>query len=147
MGVLVIAVCAGAMLALYAIDRGVKARHRALRRREMSGRLAAAALRAEEQQARREAAAQASKALTSVIPAIKRPSLSSPGRQGRAAGPDRPGQGGHGSTGPGRRNSRTGPQQAVRRPENRPALQLPPAPNAPAQPVRRDGECGDAEGA
>jgi hypothetical protein len=73
--VLVIAVCAGAMLALFAIDRGVKARIRARRRRAMSGRLAAATVRAEEQQARREAAAQASKALTSVLPAINRPPL------------------------------------------------------------------------
>jgi hypothetical protein len=69
---LVIAGCAGTVLALFAIDRGAKARIRVRRRRMMSGRLAAAAVRAEEQQARRVASAQASKELTSVMPAIKR---------------------------------------------------------------------------
>jgi hypothetical protein len=94
------------MLVLYAVDRGVKARVRARRRRAMSGRLTAATVRADEQQVRRQAAAKASKELTSVMPAIKRPPLNSP---------DRPGQGDRGSTGPGRRTSRTGPQQAYRR--------------------------------
>jgi hypothetical protein len=103
------------MLVLYAIDRGVKARIRARRRRMMSDRLTAATVRAEEQQARRQAAARASKELTSVMPAIKRPPLNPPGKQGRPAGADRPGQPGRGSTRPGRRTSRTGPQQACRR--------------------------------
>jgi len=112
--VLVIAVCAGAMLVLYAVDRGAKAWVRARRRRAMSSRLAAAAVRAEQQQARRQAAASASKAVTSVMPAITRPPLSTPSRQGRPVRADRP-QGSRGSTGPGRRVSRTGPQQACRR--------------------------------
>jgi Flp pilus assembly protein TadB len=112
---LVIAVCAGAMLVLYAIDRGVKARIRARRRHVMSDRLAAATVRAEEQQARRQATAKASKELTSVMPAIKRPPLSTPGKQGRPASADRPGQPGRGSTRPGQRSTKTGPQQAWRR--------------------------------
>ena len=58
----------GAMLVLYAADRVVKARAQARRLRRMSDRLAAAVARGEEQQ---EAAAHASAALTSVLPAIR----------------------------------------------------------------------------
>lgn len=76
---LLIAGVAGAVLVLYAADLVLRARARARRRREMSDRLAAAAARGEQQHERRRAAAQASKALTSVIPAIRRPPLSLPG--------------------------------------------------------------------
>jgi len=59
-----------AIVLLYAVDRAVQARIRARRLRSMSQRLAAVAVRAEEQQARREAADAASAELTSVMPAI-----------------------------------------------------------------------------
>jgi len=59
-----------AIVLLYAADRAVQARVRARRLRSMSERLAAAAERAEEQQARRQAADVASAELTSVMPAI-----------------------------------------------------------------------------
>jgi hypothetical protein len=68
-----------AVFGCYAADRVVKARVRARRLRRMSERLAAAAARAEEQQAARAAEAEASAALTSVLPAIKRPPLTLPG--------------------------------------------------------------------
>ena len=55
---------------LYVADRAVQARVRARRLRHMSERLAAAAVRAEEQQAERRAADAASVELTSVMPAI-----------------------------------------------------------------------------
>lgn len=59
-----------AIVLLYAADRAVRARARARRLRSMSERLAAAAVRAEEQQAKRQAAEAASAELTSVMPAI-----------------------------------------------------------------------------
>jgi hypothetical protein len=62
---------------LYAVDRLVKARARARRLRAMSERLAVAAARAEEQHEERQAVVAASAALTSVVPAIKHPALSS----------------------------------------------------------------------
>jgi hypothetical protein len=71
-GLVVLGVLAAVFL-LYAADRVVKALVRARRLRRMSERLAAAAVRAEEQQAKREAAAEASAALTSVMPAINHP--------------------------------------------------------------------------
>ena len=103
----------GMVLVLYAADRALKARAQVRRLRSMSDRLAAATARAEEQHERRRAAAQASRALTSVIPAIKRPPLTVPGmRSHRAArrgtGHDRPGQQDHGATHPGRQPSHTG---------------------------------------
>lgn len=55
---------------LYVADRAVQARVRGRRLRRMSERLAAAAVRAEEQQAERQAADAASAELTSVMPAI-----------------------------------------------------------------------------
>jgi hypothetical protein len=58
------------IIVLYAADRAVKARVRARRLRSMSERLAAAAVRAEEQQAKRQAAEAAGAELTSVMPAI-----------------------------------------------------------------------------
>jgi hypothetical protein len=77
-GLVVFGVLATAFL-LYAADLLVKAWVRARRLRRMSERLAAAAVRAEEQQAQRVAAAEASAALTSVVPAIRHP-LTVPGR-------------------------------------------------------------------
>ena len=80
-GLVVLGVLAAVFL-LYAADRVVKALIRARRLRRMSERLAAAAVRAEEQQAKREAAAEASAALTSVMPAINHP-LTLPARANR----------------------------------------------------------------
>lgn len=66
---------------LYAADRAVQARVRARRLRRMSDRLAAATARAEEQQAKRQAADAASAELTSVMPAINlRLPVTPPGR-------------------------------------------------------------------
>jgi hypothetical protein len=76
-GLLVLGILAAVFLC-YAIDRVVKARVKARRLRRMSERLAAATARADQQQAARAAAAEASAALTSVLPAIKRPPLSLP---------------------------------------------------------------------
>jgi hypothetical protein len=92
------------MLALYAGDRGVKAWARARRRRVMKARLAVATHRAEQQQEQRQTAAKASVALTSVMPAIKRPPLATPG--GRA----------HGAMRPKKRSDRTSPQERVSAP-------------------------------
>jgi hypothetical protein len=66
-------------LALYGLDRAIKARAQVRRLRSMTDRLDAATVRAEKQQEKREAAEQASAALTSVISAIKRPPLTLPG--------------------------------------------------------------------
>jgi len=68
-GLVILGVIAAIVL-LYAADRAVQARIRARRLRSMSERLAAAAARAEEQQAKRQAADVASAELTSVMPAI-----------------------------------------------------------------------------
>jgi hypothetical protein len=75
---LLIAGFAGAILVLYAAELIVKARARGRRLRAMNDRLAAATARAEAQQERRQAAARASGALTSVMPAISRPPLTGP---------------------------------------------------------------------
>lgn len=82
---LLIAGFAGAIVAGWAADLVLRARTRARRRRVMGERLAAATARAEEQHRRRQAAAQASRQLTSVIPAIKRPPLAVPGGRPRDA--------------------------------------------------------------
>ncbi len=80
----------GAVLVLYAADRVFKAQAQVRRLRSMSGRLAAATARTEEQQDQRQAAAQASEALTTVLPAIQRPPLTVPGiRSHGAARPKR----------------------------------------------------------
>lgn len=71
-----------AALLLYLADRVTKARIQARRLRTMSERLAAATARAEEQQARRQAAVAASGALTSVVPAINHP-LAGGGAEGK----------------------------------------------------------------
>ena len=69
---------------LYAADRAVKAWSRARQVRRMSRRLAAAAARAEEQLAERQAADAASADLTSVRPAINlRPPVALPGQTAR----------------------------------------------------------------
>lgn len=120
---LVIGGVVGAVLVLYAADRALKARAQVRRLRSMSDRLAAAATRSEEQEEQRQVAAQASEALTSVLPAIKRPPLSVPGmrshgaaRRGtdgaarRGSGHDRPGQ--HEPGHSGKRPSRTGEHAA-----------------------------------
>jgi hypothetical protein len=76
---LLIAGFVGTVLVLYAADRVLKARSQVRRLRTMRDRLVAATARAEDQQAQRQAAAQASAALTSVMPAIERPPLTLPG--------------------------------------------------------------------
>ena len=68
----------GAVPVLYAADRIIKTRTQARRLRTMSERLAAATARAEDQQEKRQEVAKLSAALTSVMPAIKRPPLSLP---------------------------------------------------------------------
>lgn len=83
---LLIAGFAGVIVAGWAADLVLRARARARRLRVMSERLAAATARAEEQHQRRQAAAHASRELTSVIPAIKRPPLSVPGIPPRGEG-------------------------------------------------------------
>ena len=72
-----------ALFLCYAADRVLQARVRARRLRRMTERLAAATARADQQQAARAAAAEASAALTSVLPAIKRPPLTLPGPASR----------------------------------------------------------------
>jgi hypothetical protein len=76
-----------ALFLCYAADRVVQARARARRLRRMTERLAAATARAEEQQVERAAEAEASAALTSVLPAIKRPPLTLPERVSRGDAP------------------------------------------------------------
>jgi hypothetical protein len=95
---LLLAVFAGALLAAFAADRVVKALARGRRRRAMRARLAAATARAERQQVRQQASVRASKALTSVIPAIQRPPITIPGMSPHAAARPR------------KRNESTGPQ-------------------------------------
>ncbi len=90
----------GAVLVLYAAELIVKARARGRRLQAMNDRLAAATVRAEEQEERRQAAALASGALTSVMPAINRPPLTGPdvpvpGAARRAAGGERTGRQDH----------------------------------------------------
>jgi hypothetical protein len=88
---LLIAGFVGAALALYAADRVLKARSQSRRMRMMRDRLAAATVRAEEQQAQRQATDRASAALTSVMPAIERPPLTLPGVPPRDAARPRAG--------------------------------------------------------
>jgi len=107
----------GLLLVLYGIDRLVKARAQARRRRSMSQRLAAATARAEEQHQQSQADERASQALTSVLPAIKRPPLTVPGMgpdgvPRRKTSRDCPGQHEGRSTAPGRRSPGTGEHAA-----------------------------------
>jgi hypothetical protein len=116
---LLIAGFVGTALVLCAADRVIKARSQARRMRVMRDRLEAATVRADEQQARHEAAAEASAALTSVMPAIERPPLTLPGMPPRSAaqpraGRDRAVQREHRS-GAGRRPAHTGPHAAAPR--------------------------------
>lgn len=78
MVVLLMVGLAGVAGVLCALDRLLKARSYARRRRMMSERLAAAAVRAEEQHEQRQAVARASAELTSMMPAIERPPLTLP---------------------------------------------------------------------
>jgi hypothetical protein len=82
---LLIAGFAAAIVTGWAVDLMLRARARGRRLRVMGERLAAATARAEEQHQRRQATAHASRELTSVIPAIKRPPLSVPGVPPRGA--------------------------------------------------------------
>jgi hypothetical protein len=75
-------------LALYGLDRAIKARTQVRRLRTMTDRLDAATVRADKQHEKREAAAQASAALTSVMPAIERPPLTLPGTPSHEAATD-----------------------------------------------------------
>jgi hypothetical protein len=106
------------LIALYLAERYLKARAQARRLREMNDRLGAVTARVDQQQAKKHAQAQASAALTNVMPAINRPPLSLPGVPAR--GParskpsrERPGATDHGSGSrpagrSGRRGGRTG---------------------------------------
>jgi hypothetical protein len=76
---LLIAAALAAVILLYITDRVIKACARVRRYRAMSDRLDAAAARTEVQQVRRKRSEAAGAALTSVIPAIKRPALTLPG--------------------------------------------------------------------
>ncbi|HEY2575591.1 MAG TPA: hypothetical protein VGI74_04725 [Streptosporangiaceae bacterium] len=114
MAALLLAGFAGALLVLFTADHVVKALTRARRRRAMRARLAAATVRAEEQQVHRRASVRASKALTSVIPAIQRPPLTIPGLPPRAAARPRNRNESTGpqATHPGRKPARTGEHHA-----------------------------------
>lgn len=81
--VLVVALVIAALV-LYGVDRALKARARVRRLRTMSDRLDAATARADRQQEQRQATAQASAALTSVMPAIEHPPLTLPGSEAKA---------------------------------------------------------------
>jgi hypothetical protein len=59
----------------YGIERAVRARRQALRRRTMRYRLDAAVVRAGEEQQHRQAMDRASQELTALVPAIRRPPL------------------------------------------------------------------------
>jgi hypothetical protein len=78
----------GVVIVVYAADRIIKARAQVRRLRSMSQRLAAASARAEEQHQQRQADERAGQALTSVLPAIKRPPLTVPGMRGRGKAQD-----------------------------------------------------------
>jgi hypothetical protein len=95
-------------LALYGVDRAIKARAQVRRLRNMSGRLEAATVRADKQQERRQAAAQASAALTSVMPAIERPPLTLPGTASHDAATNAPAGSPHPADSPHRLTHRTG---------------------------------------
>ena len=82
----------GVVIVLYAADRIVKARAQVRRLRSMSERLATATARAEEQHQQRQAKERAGQALTSVLPAIKRPPLTVPGMRGHGVARPRTGQ-------------------------------------------------------
>lgn len=66
-------VFAFAAVLMFVLDRALKAIERGRRRREAAERLGAAYAYAEEKARRKKAASEASSALTSVLPAIKKP--------------------------------------------------------------------------
>src|ERR1035438_4966757 len=76
---LVLGIVAAAALLLLGADRVIKARSRARHLQAMSERLSAATARVDRQQEKRHAEEKKGAALTSVMPAIKRPPLSLPG--------------------------------------------------------------------
>jgi Flp pilus assembly protein TadB len=121
--VLLLVGLAGVAFALYAGDRGVKVWSRARRRRVMKARLAAAARRAEQQQEQRQSAANASVALTSLMPAIKRPPLTTPGGRAPSRPKKRPGRTGPQDrvTAPGRKVIHTGEHPRTTRNTDKPA--------------------------
>jgi type II secretory pathway pseudopilin PulG len=73
MAVLVVVLVIAALFVAYATERLLKIRARARRLREMEQRLSAAAARAESLDDRRQAVAEASGALTALVPAINHP--------------------------------------------------------------------------
>lgn len=106
------------VIALYLAERYLKARAQARRLHEMNDRLGAVTARVDEQQAQKRARAQASAALTNVMPAISRPPLSLPGMQAHSPARSKPscerpssadhGSGGRPASRAGRRSGRTG---------------------------------------
>jgi hypothetical protein len=100
------------LVLLYLAERVVKARARARRLQSAGDRLVAAAARVDQQQEEQRAQARDSAALTSVMPAIKRPPLSLPGVAAKGGARPKPpceraGQPDHGAR-PARRSGRTG---------------------------------------
>jgi len=100
------------LVLLYLAERVVKARARARRLQSAGDRLVAAAARVDQQQEEQRAQARDSAALTSVMPAIKRPPLSLPGVAAKGGARPKPaceraGQQDHGAR-PARRSGRTG---------------------------------------
>jgi hypothetical protein len=98
-----------AALALYGLDRAIKARAQVRRLRTMTDRLDAATVRADQQQEKRQAAAQASAELTSVMPAIERPPLTLPGTPSHEAATTAAAS--HGEARPKSGCEHTGPQE------------------------------------
>ena len=100
------------LVLLYLAERVIKARARARRLHSVGDRLVAAAARVDQQQEERRAQTRASAALTSVMPAIKRPPLSLPGVAAKSGARPKPaceraGQQDR-AAGPARRAGRTG---------------------------------------
>jgi hypothetical protein len=100
------------LVVLYLAERVIKARSRARRLQSMSDRLVAVTTRVDQQQEERRTQARASAALTSVMPAIKRPPLSLPGVEPPGAARPKPsceqsGQQDHGAPA-GQRSGRAG---------------------------------------
>jgi hypothetical protein len=111
-GLLIVGVVVTVIL-LYLADRAIKARAQGRRLQELNQRLDVAAARVDEQQAERRAQARASDALTSVMPAIKRPPLSLPGLAPHGQ-PDQ-GQTSHGQPSHGPERAKPGCERPARR--------------------------------
>jgi len=131
---------------LYAADRVIKARSQARRKAAMSERLAVAAARGEKQHERRQQAAKASAALTSVMPAINRPPLTLPADPAQAPPANgEPAQAPRADSEPAQApRADSEPAQAPRA-DSEPA-QAPPANGEPAHPDvgHEDQRCGAA---